>query len=89
MTTTHAPSDLPLPVEPADLPLPRPIADALLSGLLRGTVFDPAPTPRAGTPDVPVAESAPEEAAEEPTTRMAERDRTAHAHCRFAMQYLD
>ncbi|GAB2699958.1 hypothetical protein [Kitasatospora kifunensis] len=97
-------TQVPLPVEPADLPLPRPVADAVLRGLLNGTVFDPLGAHQEGgwqfqqgmaRPTVRDAvrqsgeQSGEQSGAEEETVRVAERERTAPAHCRYAMQYLD
>ncbi|MDH6118444.1 hypothetical protein ABH930_001444 [Kitasatospora sp. GAS204A] len=105
MTATQAPSSVPLPVEPSELPLPRSMADAVLRGLLSGTAFAVDRTSAASATGEPSRPSGryglsgssgstePSESGEpaeaEPLARVADRERTAPAHCRFGMQYLD
>ncbi|MFF7634734.1 hypothetical protein ACFZB9_16480 [Kitasatospora sp. NPDC008050] len=81
-----------VPIEPTDLPLPRPLAEAVLRGLLNGTAFTPMgaeqqrlwPVERDEDRDGVADGTGDEEA-----LPVAERERTAPAHCRYAMQYLD
>ncbi|WP_329569634.1 hypothetical protein [Kitasatospora sp. NBC_01266] len=95
MTVTQTTSPVPHTIEPADLPLPRSMADAVLRGLLSGTIFalDGAPVAGAAAQageSAGVDEPAEDEPAEdEPAVRVADRERMAPAHCRFGMQYLD